>query len=240
MVRMSPDRRQSAGLGNLDKHIGLVLPGGGARGAYQVGVLKAVARLLPRRTCNPFSVLSGTSAGAISAAVLASGARSFRTSVTDLERVWANFHSSQVFRCDSATMLKSSLHWLAAVVLGGLGPRNPKAFLLAIVGAEYVLRLLPRGTHEYEKLIKPSELARFCRDAGLEVGHRGLLQLEPTQGGSGAASNRRGCRHGGRRVFRTPDASRRRRPQHRGVTQKGPAVDGVAAVGHRYLRVVVL
>jgi 2-polyprenyl-6-hydroxyphenyl methylase / 3-demethylubiquinone-9 3-methyltransferase len=48
--------------------------------------------------------------------------------------------------------------------------RNPKAFLLAIVGAEYVLRLLPRGTHEYEKLIKPSELARFCRDAGLEVG----------------------------------------------------------------------
>ena len=48
--------------------------------------------------------------------------------------------------------------------------RNPKAFLFAIVGAEYVLRLLPRGTHEYEKLIKPSELARFCRDAGLDVG----------------------------------------------------------------------
>jgi 2-polyprenyl-6-hydroxyphenyl methylase/3-demethylubiquinone-9 3-methyltransferase len=47
--------------------------------------------------------------------------------------------------------------------------RNAKAFLLAIVGAEYVLRLLPRGTHEYEKLIKPSELARFCRDAGLSV-----------------------------------------------------------------------
>jgi 2-polyprenyl-6-hydroxyphenyl methylase / 3-demethylubiquinone-9 3-methyltransferase len=47
--------------------------------------------------------------------------------------------------------------------------RNAKAFLLAIVGAEYVLRLLPRGTHEYEKLIKPSELAHFCRDAGLGV-----------------------------------------------------------------------
>jgi len=126
---MSADRRQSAGLGSLDKHIGLVLPGGGARGAYQVGVLKAIAELLPRRTSNPFAVLSGTSAGAISAAVLASRARSFRTSVTDLERVWANFHSSQVFRCDPATMLKSSLHWFAAVVLGGLGPRNPKALL---------------------------------------------------------------------------------------------------------------
>jgi 2-polyprenyl-6-hydroxyphenyl methylase/3-demethylubiquinone-9 3-methyltransferase len=47
--------------------------------------------------------------------------------------------------------------------------RNPKAFLFAIVGAEYVLRLLPRGTHEYEKLIKPSELARYCRDAALSV-----------------------------------------------------------------------
>lgn len=126
---MSSDRRQSTGLGSLDKHIGLVLPGGGARGAYQVGVLRAISELLPRRNSNPFAVLSGTSAGAISAAVLASRARSFRVAVTDLERVWANFHSSQVFRCDSATMLKSSLHWLAAVVLGGLGPRNPKAFL---------------------------------------------------------------------------------------------------------------
>ncbi|HSO07331.1 MAG TPA: bifunctional 2-polyprenyl-6-hydroxyphenol methylase/3-demethylubiquinol 3-O-methyltransferase UbiG [Pelomicrobium sp.] len=47
--------------------------------------------------------------------------------------------------------------------------RNPKSFLFAIVGAEYVLRLLPRGTHEYAKLIKPSELAHMCRNAGLEV-----------------------------------------------------------------------
>jgi 2-polyprenyl-6-hydroxyphenyl methylase/3-demethylubiquinone-9 3-methyltransferase len=47
--------------------------------------------------------------------------------------------------------------------------RNPKSFLFAIVGAEYVLRLLPRGTHEYEKLIRPSELAGFCRGAGLSV-----------------------------------------------------------------------
>ena len=47
--------------------------------------------------------------------------------------------------------------------------RNPKAFLFAIVGAEYVLRLLPRGTHEYAKLIRPSELAGWARDAGLDV-----------------------------------------------------------------------
>jgi 2-polyprenyl-6-hydroxyphenyl methylase / 3-demethylubiquinone-9 3-methyltransferase len=47
--------------------------------------------------------------------------------------------------------------------------RNPKAFVFAIVGAEYVLNLLPRGTHEYARFIRPSELARHCRDAGLEL-----------------------------------------------------------------------
>ena len=53
--------------------------------------------------------------------------------------------------------------------------RNPKSFLFAIVGAEYLLRLLPRGTHEYAKFIRPSELARWCRDAGLQVMHtRGM------------------------------------------------------------------
>ncbi len=53
--------------------------------------------------------------------------------------------------------------------------RNPKSFLFAIVGAEYVLRLLPRGTHEYAKFIKPSELARWTREAGLALqGTRGM------------------------------------------------------------------
>ncbi len=53
--------------------------------------------------------------------------------------------------------------------------RNPRSFLFAIVGAEYLLNLLPRGTHEYARLIRPSELARWCREAGLEVDRtRGL------------------------------------------------------------------
>ena len=47
--------------------------------------------------------------------------------------------------------------------------RNPKSYLFAVIGAEYLLNLLPRGTHDYAKLIKPSELARFCRDADLSV-----------------------------------------------------------------------
>ena len=53
--------------------------------------------------------------------------------------------------------------------------RNPKSFLFAIVGAEYVLRLLPRGTHEYARLIKPAELTRWARQAGLDIeGFKGM------------------------------------------------------------------
>jgi 2-polyprenyl-6-hydroxyphenyl methylase/3-demethylubiquinone-9 3-methyltransferase len=57
--------------------------------------------------------------------------------------------------------------------------RNPKSFVFAIVGAEYVLNLLPRGTHAYAKLIRPSELARACRDAGLELRHTRGMQYNP-------------------------------------------------------------
>jgi 2-polyprenyl-6-hydroxyphenyl methylase/3-demethylubiquinone-9 3-methyltransferase len=57
--------------------------------------------------------------------------------------------------------------------------RNPKAFAFAILGAEYVLRLLPRGTHEYARFIRPSELARWCREAGLSLQDTRGLQYNP-------------------------------------------------------------
>jgi 2-polyprenyl-6-hydroxyphenyl methylase/3-demethylubiquinone-9 3-methyltransferase len=57
--------------------------------------------------------------------------------------------------------------------------RNPKSWLFAIVGAEYVLNLLPKGTHEYRKFIRPSELARDCREAGLEVLHTRGMEYNP-------------------------------------------------------------
>jgi NTE family protein len=107
----------------------LVLPGAGARGAYQIGVLKAVARLLPEREPNPFQVICGTSAGAINAAVLAGHAANFERAVADMEQVWANFAASQVYRSDDWTMLKTGLHWLTAAMFGGLGVRNPTSFL---------------------------------------------------------------------------------------------------------------
>jgi 2-polyprenyl-6-hydroxyphenyl methylase/3-demethylubiquinone-9 3-methyltransferase len=57
--------------------------------------------------------------------------------------------------------------------------RNPKSFLFAIVGAEYVLNMLPRGTHEYAKMIRPSELAKFCREAQLDVQHSKGMSYNP-------------------------------------------------------------
>ena len=57
--------------------------------------------------------------------------------------------------------------------------RNPKAFLFAIVGAEHVLKLLPKGTHEYARFIRPSELTRWCRDAGLDAAATRGLEYNP-------------------------------------------------------------
>lgn len=60
--------------------------------------------------------------------------------------------------------------------------RNPKAYLLAIIGAEYLLKMLPKGTHDYEKFIKPSELARWAKNAGLEPGELIGLSFNPFSG----------------------------------------------------------
>ncbi len=98
----------------------LVLPGGGARGAFQVGVLKAIAELVPKGTPNPFQVISGTSAGAVNTVVLAAKARRFKVAVAELEHVWANFRCHQVYKTDHLTMLKSSLRWFGAIISGGL------------------------------------------------------------------------------------------------------------------------
>jgi NTE family protein len=97
----------------------LVLPGGGARAAYQVGVLRALADLLPARATNPFPVVTGTSAGAVNATAIAVHADRFRVAVGNLERVWRNFQVGQVYRADTASMLRSSLHWLFAMLSGG-------------------------------------------------------------------------------------------------------------------------
>jgi NTE family protein len=109
-------------------NVGLVLTGGGARSAYQVGVLLALAELLPRSR-NPFQVIVGTSAGAVAASVLAAEAHHWRRAVAGLERVWANFRSGQVFHVDSPHMLRAGAHWVLALISGGLVLAPPKSML---------------------------------------------------------------------------------------------------------------
>ena len=99
--------------------LGLVLTGGGARSAYQVGVLKGVAELLRRGSACPFPIITGTSAGAVSAIALASDAAHFRRSVYAIERVWREFRVHHVFKADAGSMLKSGLHWMLAFLTGG-------------------------------------------------------------------------------------------------------------------------
>src|SRR6478736_7942932 len=83
----------------------LVLTGGGARAAYQVGVLKAVAELLPGAP-NPFPIIVGTSAGAVAAAVLATEAFRWHRAVDALCKVWSGFHVEQVFEAGALSMLR--------------------------------------------------------------------------------------------------------------------------------------
>ncbi|MDH3513673.1 MAG: patatin-like phospholipase family protein [Gammaproteobacteria bacterium] len=109
--------------------IGLILAGGGARAAYQVGVLKAIAEMLPRESPNPFPIVCGSSAGAINATTLAIYATRFQEGVRRLAFVWRNFTVHQVFRADAPGVIANGLRWAAALMLGGLGRRNPHALL---------------------------------------------------------------------------------------------------------------
>jgi NTE family protein len=105
----------------------LILTGGGARSAYQVGVLKAISEFMPRSAPCPFPVITGTSAGAVSAIVLAADAGHYRRAVSSLERVWRGFRVDQVFRADSVSMLRSGLHWMLALMTGGWLVPPPQA-----------------------------------------------------------------------------------------------------------------
>lgn len=101
---------------------GLILSGGGARAAYQVGVLKAIAALRREagadRARNPFGVIAGTSAGALNAAALACQADDFDAAVDRIAGVWNDFHADQVYRSDSLGVARTGARWLTMLSLG--------------------------------------------------------------------------------------------------------------------------
>jgi len=104
-----------------------VLTGGGARAAYQVGVLKAVRDILGSPTRNPFPILCGTSAGAINAAALAVFAENFSAAVGNLLEVWEHMRCQLVYRTDFASIMGRGVRWLSA--LSWISRRNPISLL---------------------------------------------------------------------------------------------------------------
>ena len=108
----------------IEQKTGLILSGGGARAAYQVGVLQAISQILweagwrPAR--NPFDIICGTSAGAINAVALACRADNFGEGVQTLLDVWENFTADQVYRADSLGVIRSGARWLSLLSFGWL------------------------------------------------------------------------------------------------------------------------
>jgi len=131
----------------------LVLSGGGARAAYQVGVLRALVRIrrdalgpVARLRC-PFGVICGTSAGAINAAALACHADRFEAAVEVIARVWQNFRAEQVYRADSLGVIRSGAQWLTMMSIGWVIARwrraRPRSLLDNTPLAELLQRLVP-------------------------------------------------------------------------------------------------
>lgn len=107
----------------------LVLTGGGARAAYQVGVLMAIRDLRGRQKAHPFPILCGTSAGGINAIALAVFSADFNAAVRKLAWIWRNFHVHQVYRSDPLALLSTGARWGAALSLGWAVRQTPRSLL---------------------------------------------------------------------------------------------------------------
>ena len=131
--------------------VGLVLSGGGARAAYQVGVLQAIADIRKDTGAlagpNPFPIITGTSAGAINAAALACGADDFDSTVRRIVDVWENIHAEQVYRADSFSMLRSGAILITLLSLGWLIAKwrrmKPRSLLNTAPLQDLLVRLVP-------------------------------------------------------------------------------------------------
>ena len=142
---------------SMPQKIGLILTGGGARAAYQVGVLKAIAEILPRRAQSPFPIICGTSAGAFNAVTLAVYAQSFRLGVQYLEKMWKSFSAHDIYRADALGVFVNTARWLAGLILNGLGIN--KLNHVSLLDSSPLAALLDRAL--------PSEKIQENIDAGM-------------------------------------------------------------------------
>src|SRR6185369_17207481 len=117
--------------GTMKNAVGLVMTGGGARGAYQAGVLKRIGELKRvQKQGNPFPIIEGASAGAINGCALAVGCDDFALTTRVIAQLWSSLRPSDIFRCDVLSQAHNSLTWILDLSFGGvLGGGNAHSLL---------------------------------------------------------------------------------------------------------------
>jgi NTE family protein len=151
------------------KKIGLILSGGGARAAYQVGVLKAIHKILPKEARNPYDIIAGTSAGAINGVALASYAEHHRIGIRHLERIWTGFTPDLIYRTD----FKGVISTLARLTRSTLIGRKYKHDRVSLLDNAPLRKLLSKVIHfdNIQKAIDNGALHAMCvTGSGLESG----------------------------------------------------------------------
>jgi len=115
----------------MENALGLVMTGGGARGAYQAGILKGIGEIKRVQTQgNPFPIIGGSSAGAINGSALAAGSDDFALATKILARVWSDLRPSDIFHCDVLSQAQNSLTWILDLSFGAiLGGGNARSLL---------------------------------------------------------------------------------------------------------------
>lgn len=140
---------------------GLVLTGGGARAAYQVGALKAISQLVFKSHCgNPFPIITGTSAGAINATVLASYAQSPAVGIRSLEKVWQSFTVDKIFRSDFRGIVKNAFRWSKSIFIHDYHKKRQ----LSLLNNKPLKDLLAKVVHyqNIQKAIDANHLDALC------------------------------------------------------------------------------
>lgn len=161
----------------------LVLSGGGARAAYQVGVMKAIAEILESDCANPFPIICGTSAGAINAATLATNADCFKRGVEQLEHIWGSLQSDKVHQVGYSQLIGSTLKLLVSFFRSGITYGRPMS--LFDNTPLYHLLLENIHLHHLPKLIAQKHLHALCITAlGYQSGQsisffQGNADIEP-------------------------------------------------------------
>ncbi|MBI3767549.1 MAG: patatin-like phospholipase family protein [Deltaproteobacteria bacterium] len=127
--------------------LGLVLTAGGARGAYQAGVLKRIGEIPALHDApSPFAIVTGTSAGAINGAMIAAGSATFREATQEIARLWSQLEVEHVFHTDALTLGLGALGLMRDLVFGGLfGTTVTSSFLDASPLRKLIARILPAG-----------------------------------------------------------------------------------------------